>query len=149
MTFFGGLLGFMCLILPFSELSLTAGLHSSLRADLWPPPSTPISQTDNLWLISSLYSSIIHATYLVLMEEGQKKVERGHYLFAGCCLLVTVRKFLYLAADSSNPEHALTSDPDDQIGLCNGMEWLRYCSPMGICRDGKERHVLKAVWRGN
>lgn len=33
--FFGGwLLGFMYLILHFSELSLTAGLHSSLRADL-------------------------------------------------------------------------------------------------------------------
>lgn len=52
------------------------------------------------------------------MEEGQEKVESRHYLFAGPCLLVTVRKFLYLPTDS------LASDPTDQTELCNGMEWL-------------------------
>lgn len=105
-------------------------------------------------LITSDWSH--HFTHLLFIlpilswwRKGRKKVERGHYLFAGPCLLVTVRKVLYLPADLSNPEHALTSDPGDQIGLCNGMEWLWNCYPMGICRDGKERRVLMAVWRGN
>lgn len=66
------------------------------------------------------------------MEEGQEKVESRHYLFAGACLLVTVRKFLYLPTDS------LTSDPNDQIDLRNGMEWLWNCCPMGVRRDGVE-----------
>lgn len=66
------------------------------------------------------------------MEEGQEKVESRHYLFAGLCLLVTVREFLHLPADS------LTRDPSEQIDLRNGMEWLWNGCPMGLRRDGTE-----------
>lgn len=68
-------------------------------------------------------------------------MESRHYLFAGPCLLVTVRKFLCLPTDS------LTSDPNDQIDLRNGMEWLWNCCPMGVRRDGMETCISSCLER--
>lgn len=122
--------------------------------DIQPTLSTPISQTDSPWLISSPPLSIIHATFHVLMEEGQKE-ERRHYLFAvrpaglqASVCYSFIYLFIYFLIYSSISKHVYTD-----LLICK-MEWngCEMDTPVGLQRRAqgqREPWYSWLFWEGN
>lgn len=122
-------------LLPAISDSRPAVLVQS-TADVHPMLSTPIFQTDSLWLISSPPLSIIHVTFHDLMEGGQEG-ERRHYLFAGMSETSRENLFSFIYLFYLFSDWLFSPLRSISWSVHNGMKWLWERRPVGLGGDGR------------